>query len=184
MNISHREKIMLGITLLVLLYGALGMGMRKRIENMRQLSQNERELRAVLGDRQALVGQRDEWQAQYAKMADMLPVFAQGRQVTTYWLSIMDRLAVQNNLSIVRRQVGDEKPVGDAFEMQIDCKDWEGTLEGLVRFLYDLQAEGAMLDVRSLFVRPAPNKPTLLRGSFVLHCAYLRSENTVETGGN
>jgi hypothetical protein len=185
MNVSHREKIMLGITVLILLYGVLGLTMRKRIDNLRQLHNTRREMQAVLDNRLDLLARSQDWDDQYSELADMLPVFEQQRQVTTYWLSIMDRLATQNNLAIIRRQVSEEKRVGDAYEMQIDCKDWEGTLEGLVRFLYDLQAEGAMLDVRNMFIRPAPNKPSLLRGSFVLYCAYLREENaTVANGGN
>ena len=174
MSVSNREKTMLALTLLTLLFGGLGLTARRQVERYRQVDGRRRELQTLLGDRQALVSQRSDWEAQYASLRHLMPVFTPDRQVATYWLAIMDRLANQNGLSIVRRQVGEEKLVGDVYEMPIDCKDWEGSLEGLVRFLYDLQAEGAMLDVRSMFIRPTPNKPALLRGSFTLYCAYLR----------
>ena len=172
--ISNREKVMLVITLLAILYGALGLTLRGRLERLRAQRDALREQQTLLADREALVAQRASWEAQYAELQDLMPVFDQNRRVDTYWLGIMDRVAAKNNFSIIKPQVGEEKLAGDVYEMPIDCKDWEGSLEGLVGFLYDLQAEGAMLDVRAMFIRPVPNKPALLRGSFTLFCAYLR----------
>ncbi|NLN01305.1 MAG: hypothetical protein GX174_05295 [Lentisphaerae bacterium] len=183
--ISNREKVMLVITLLAILYGALGLTLRGRLERLRAQRDALREQQTLLADREALVAQRASWEAQYAELQDLMPVFDQNRRVDTYWLGIMDRVAAKNNFSIIKPQVGEEKLAGDVYEMPIDCKDWEGSLEGLVGFLYDLQAEGAMLDVRSMFIRPVPNKPALLRGSFTLYCAYLReaSDNAASASG-
>ena len=165
---------MVALTLLAVLYGALGLTLRGRLERLRQMRGTLREQQTLLADREALVAQRASWEAQYATLQDLMPVFDPARRVDTYWLGIMDRLAAKNSFSIIKPQIGEEKLAGDVYEMPIDCKDWEGSLEGLVRFLYDLQAEGAMLDMRGMFIRPAPNKPALLRGSFTLFCAYLR----------
>jgi hypothetical protein len=172
--VSSREKAMLALTLLAVLYGGLGLTLRGRLDQFRLLRDTLREQQALLADREQIIAQRQTWAAQYASLENLMPVFELERRVDTYWLGIMDRLAAKNNLSIIKPQVGEEKLAGDVYEMPIDCKDWEGSLEGLVGFLYDLQAEGAMLDVRNMFIRPAPNKPTLLRGSFTLYCAYLR----------
>ncbi len=174
MSISPREQVLLGMTLVVLLYGTLGLTARGRLEILRELRAERNEQQRLLDDRELLISQRAEWESQYAGLRDLMPVFDPVRRVDTYWLGIMDRLAAKNNLSIVRRQVGSERQVGDVFEMPIDCKDWEGSLEALVGFLYDIQAEGAMLDMRQMFIRPTPKKPALLRGSFTLYCAYLR----------
>ena len=174
MIVSDREKAMLAVTLLVVLFGVLGLTLRGRLAQLRLLRGALREQRLLLADRGQLVAQRASWEEQYASLQSLMPVFEPERRVDTYWLAIMDRLAAKNNLSIIKPQIGEEKLAGDVYEMPIDCKDWEGSLEGLVRFLYDLQAEGAMLDVRAMFIRPVPNKPALLRGSFTLFCAYLR----------
>jgi hypothetical protein len=172
--VSDREKAMLAVTLLVVLFGVLGLTLRGRLAQLRLLRGALREQRLLLADRGQLVAQRASWEEQYASLQSLMPVFEPERRVDTYWLAIMDRLAAKNNLSIIKPQIGEEKLAGDVYEMPIDCKDWEGSLEGLVGFLYDLQAEGAMLDMRGMFIRPAPNKPALLRGSFTLFCAYLR----------
>ena len=174
MKISPREQAMAAVTLMILLYGMLGLGARGRLDTIRMLYRMRDEQARLLEDRGALVAQRAEWERQYAGLRELMPVFEPGRRVDTYWLGIMDRLAAKNNLSIIRRQVGTERQIGDVYEMSIECRDWEGSLEALVGFLYDLQSEGAMLDVRQMFVRPTPNRPALLRGSFTLYCAYLR----------
>ncbi|MDD5707665.1 MAG: hypothetical protein PHR35_17230 [Kiritimatiellae bacterium] len=176
MTVSAREKAMAAITLMAVLYGVLGLSLRGRVEKMRELRAVHREQKELMAQRDALIAQRADWEQQYNGLKDLMPVFEPGRRVDTYWLAIMDRLAAKNNFSIVKRQIGAEQPAGDVFEMPIECKDWEGSLDALVGFLYDMQSEGAMLDVRQMYIRPAPNKPALLRGSFKLHCAYMRAE--------
>lgn len=88
----------------------------------------------------------------------------------------MDSLATANNLSISRRQAGKEISVGDVYELPIEVKDWEGSLESLVKFLYALQSDdGAMLNVRALYMRPSSRRG-FLKGTFTLACAYMRGK--------
>ncbi len=183
MIISPREKAMLALVLLAVLYGVLGLTLRSRLAQIQLLRATQHEQQALLADRDTLIAQRAEWEDQYAKLQNLMPVFEPGRRVDTYWLAIRDKLASKNSISILRSQSGEERQVGDVYELPIECKDWEGSLEGLVGFLYDLHAEGAMLDVRSMFIRPTPNKPALLRGSFTLYCAYLRHASATTSPG-
>ena len=69
--------------------------------------------------------------------------------------------------------------MGDVFELPIEVRDWEGSLEALVGFLFELQSQGAMLDIRHLVMKP--NEKKVLRGRFVLYCAYTR-ERQPRTG--
>ncbi len=176
MTLSHRERSMLVLTVLVALYGITGILARGRIE-LRRAALEELEKAGMQRDmRQALIGQHDRWRRQYAQLRDLMPVFDAGRQVETHWLGLMDRAAARHGLNILRRQVGAEISLGEVYEMPIDCREWEGTLDSLLRFLYDLQSEGVMLDVRQLFIRPREaGNPGMLRGRFVLYCAYLRN---------
>ncbi len=177
MIVSEREKGLLIITVIVLLYGLLFVlfngknGQKAKIADIRT---KRREREALYAEYRGLIEQHQVWNEEYAKNADLMPVFEPGRQVQTYWLGVLDRLASSNELSIIRRQVGEERQLGDVYELPIECKEWEGSLESLTRFLYDVHAEGAMLDVRKLFIRPGPRG---LRGSFTLFCAFLRAEN-------
>jgi hypothetical protein len=83
-------------------------------------------------------------------------------------------VASEKKLAITRRQTGKEEEVGDVYELPIECKNWEGTLDSMVGFLYGLREEGAMLDVRQIYIRPAA--PGYLKGTFTLYCAYMRGE--------
>ena len=174
MIVSEREKGLAAVTLVVLLFALLLMYFNRQKEKIAQLRALRTEREALHAEYTGLIEQYQIWNEAYAKNADLMPVFEPGRQVQTYWLGVLDRLASTNDLSIIRRQAGEERQEGDVYELPIDCKEWEGSLESLTKFLYDVHAEGAMLDIRKLFIRPGPRG---LRGSFTLFCAYLRSEN-------
>ena len=137
---------------------------RKQYESARNKYQTEGQL----------IKDRKIWEAKYEKSASLMPVFPADQAVDTHWLGVMDSLAVSNHLEIAKRQVGKEIQVGDVFEFPVDCKDWEATLKSTVDFLWALNAAGAMLDVRQLYIRPINNKPGYLRGQFTLNCAYMR----------
>ncbi len=176
MIISNKEKAMLVVTAVFALYAVVGFTLRKRIDNIRALRREQRDKQELYRQYCDLIAQRSPWEQSYLEKAGMMPVFEEGRQVETHWLGVLDRVASRNHLSVIRRQAGEERQDGDVFEMPIECKEWEGSLESLVGFLYDIHAEGAMLDVRKLYIRPNTSKRSGIRGSFTLYCAYLRGE--------
>ena len=178
MNVTSREKALGAITAMVLLYGLLGLLAKGRLETWRLKREEYRQTAGRIAREQALIAQRQQWENQYAGMKGLMPVFPADRPVDTYWLGVMDKAALRHGLSIAKRQVGTEQLVGDACEVAIECKEWEGSLEALVRFLHDLEAEGVMLDVRQMFIRPNPANHAVLRGSFTLFCAYMREKGS------
>ena len=180
---SNREKALLIATGVFFLYALLGLTLRKHIVAFNDLRRDRQSKQEIYKQYLSLIGQHNIWSDTYKEKASLMPVFGQDRQVETYWLSVLDRLATKNGLTIVRRQTGEEKQEGDVYELAIDCKEWEGSLESLVGFLYDVHSEGAMLVVRRLFVRPATGRSGAgLRGNFTLYCAYMRGEEASEPG--
>ena len=173
MNISRREQGLLLMTGMVLLFGFLGLSLRKqlekfgeqraRIQNLDNLRRAERDLLAMEGT----------WRSKYESMQDLMPVFDAKAQVDTTWLSRMDALATQSDVTIVSRRSGTKTPVGGAVEFTIECREWNGSLEAFAKFLFALQNEGAMLDIRDLAMRPHPQQQNKLRGTFTLYCAYM-----------
>lgn len=185
MTLSQRERWLGLVALFVVLFGLVGFTARGRIDHWRHVLGERRVAEAEQLRMKALIAQRDRWRSLYAELKDLLPVFAPDRQVDTHWLGLMDRLAVRHGVSILRRQVGVEQPVGEVFELPIEVREWDGTLESMLRFLYDLQSEGAMLDVRQMLVRPRDaDNPEILRGRFTVYCAYLRNAPPGETAGS
>ena len=180
MIVSDREKAMAVITVVVLLFGLLISQFGKKKAEVETLRGQQREKERLYTEYCNLINQRGVWEEAYSRNSDKMPVFERGRQVQTYWLGVLDRIASTNGLSIIRRQAGEERQEGDVYELPIECKEWEGSLESLTKFLYDIHAEGAMLDVRKLFIRPGSaangKQAAGLRGSFTLTCAYLRAD--------
>lgn len=174
-TVSPREKNMLLITIVIVLYAFAALSFKKQMANWKTAEKVYVAAQKKCQEEKDLIAARDEWVERYEKLRERMPVFPYEKDVDTHWLNIMDTAATRNGLSIARRQTNKEAEVGDVYELPIDCKDWEGTLESLVKFLYDLNQAGSMLDVRQLFVRPS-NKPGLLKGSFTLYCAYMRGK--------
>ena len=173
--VSFREKNMLMITVVVVLYAFAALSFKKQLANWKTSQKVYATAQKKLQEENALIAARDEWTAKYEQMRDLMPVFPYDKDVDTHWLNIMDSAATRYGFTIARRQTNKEAEVGDVYELPIDCKDWEGTLESLLQFLYELNKEGAMLDVRQLFIKPS-TKPGYLRGTFTLYCAYMRGK--------
>jgi len=173
--VSSREKNMLLIAVVAVLYAVAALCFKKQSASWKTEQRIYTNAQKKFQEESALIAAKDEWVAKYAQMRDLMPIFPYEKDVDTHWLNVMDSAAMRNGLMIARRQTNKEEEVGDVYELPIECKDWEGTLEALVKFLYDLHKEGAMLDVRQLFIRPS-NKPGLLKGAFTLYCAYMRGD--------
>jgi Tfp pilus assembly protein PilO len=174
-TISSKEKNLLLMVMVVILYGAAALSYKPQMSNLNIAKRNfKREEKKLLEER-ALIAARSDWNQRYETMRSMMPPFPYEKDVVTHWLSLMDTAASKEGLIISRRQANKEVEVGDVYELPLDCKDWEGSLEQLVRFLYDLDQKGAMLDMRQITIRPAA-KPGFLKGTFTLYCAYMRGD--------
>jgi hypothetical protein len=172
MKFTPREASLGVATLAVVVFGGTAILAKPRIERWKSVREAQGSVRGEIEGDRKLVDRRPYWEARHQELTRSLPRFPANRKMDVHWLSVMDRQATKNNLRIGNRQAGDEKDLGDVFEMPIECKDWDGTLEAIVRFLYDLQAEGAMFDIRYLWIKP--KEKDILRGHFTLYCAYTR----------
>ncbi len=181
-TVTSREKNMLMVAVVAVLYAAAALSYKKQVATWKASERIYRSAQKKVQEERALIAARDDWRARYEQMRDLMPVFPYEQDVDTHWLNVMDAAASRNGLMIARRQANKEVEVGDVYELPIECKDWEGTLEALVRFLYDLHREGAMLDVRQLFIRTA-NRPGYLKGTFTLYCAYMRGDEARPPSG-
>ena len=175
--ISAKDMNMLLIAMVVVLYAVAALNYKKQAQNWKTSERVYMNAQKRLQEEKALIAATQEWASEYEQMRNLMPIFPYDKKVDTHWLSIMGTTAKRNKMTLSRQQASKELEVGDVYELPIDCKDWEGSLESLVGFLHDLHKEGAMLDVRQLFIRPS-NKPGILRGTFMLYCAYMRGDVT------
>jgi len=173
-TISSKEKNMLLIALVVVLYGVAAVCYKAQMPNWKKEQRIHQAAEKKLHDERALIAARETWKNEHDTIREFMPTFPYEKDMKTHWLRLVDDTARTTELTLNRRQSNNEIEVGNVEELPIDCRDWEGSLESLVTFLYDLSTqEDAMMDVRQLHIRPI-NKPGALKGTFTLYCAYMR----------
>lgn len=181
MKFSSREAVLAFAAVVAAVIGGSSMLVKPRIADWQDLRLRQKDVRLRIEQDRKLVEQRDEVAAQIKELSDLLDAFPADKKMDVSWLSVVDSLAKKNGMELASRRAGDEKGHGDVYEMLIECKEWESDLAGLVHFLFDLQATGAMFDVRQLLIKPKGKG--VLRGRFSLYCAYTRLHPDGAPGG-
>lgn len=121
-----------------------------------------------------LIAEKQLWTDAYEEEKAAMPTFGEAKATDTTWLQKMDELAQEHRVLISQRQAGKENSEGEVLELPIEVKQWEGSLEALVRFLHELEnSDEGMFDISQLNMKPS-SKSGYLRGSFTLNCAYMR----------
>jgi hypothetical protein len=128
--------------------------------------------RIALSER--LLQSQSQWVQRLDTLKTKLTKYEAGKDVTADYLKILERVAKDNGVNLVQRQPQKEKRHGDLYEFTIDCT-WEGTLEGLVKFLYALEQENVTMNIEDLTVSLAPGGKGQMKGGFALKCVYTRT---------
>ena len=174
MRLSQRELILAMATGTIVLFGLSVILSKSKIEEWKEIGKKQEELSIKIQRNQETIHSREIWQKKLSELQQALPEYAADKKMDVQWLSTMDQLATKHGVKILKRQAGEEKVVGDVYELPIECKEWEGNLNAIVHFLFDLQNQGAMLDIRQLQAKPKSGD--VLRGYFSLYCAYAKQK--------
>lgn len=180
MRLTYRETVLLIATVFAVLFGGFAILAKPKFERLKELRDMRSELKWQIERDRQFVAKEPALVKKYEALSKLLPPAVE-ENMGVRWQQILERVARKNNVRIINSKAGIEKKLGDVYELPIDCKDWEGSLEGIVHFLFDLQNEGAMLDIRRLMIKPKGGQ--VLRGNFALYCAYTREPTMQETGG-
>ena len=172
MKISPRELVLLVATASVALFGGTAILARPHIDAWKDAVEKQLKAHSEIEKSSRLIQSRELWAKKFDELGRKIPQFPADKPMDVHWLSMMDDIAARHSLTISKRQVGEEKKVGDVYELPIEVKEWDGQLEAITHFMFDLQAAGAMLDLRQLYIKPKEDRS--LRGRFTLYCAYTR----------
>lgn len=173
MKLSPREMVLLWLTCAAAVLGLTFLLCLPRVAEWKAIQQKQIEAARKVTVTQHLVAQAPKWDARLAELRAKLPVYAPEKDVTADLLIRIEKLANANGLNLPSRDVENETLKGDMYELAVNCK-WDGKLESLVRFLFDLQREDAILDISQLSVSPSEKRG--LRGSFTVYCSYSRNQ--------
>jgi len=154
MRISPRELTISFVTVTLVIFAVSYFFLKPKIDTWKKLVEEESNLKQSIGAYNQMISQKDYVTARLQKVSSLLPAYAEDKEMDVYWMSVMDSIASKNNLDITKRQAGRETMTGSIYELPIECREWSGDLESLVHFLFDLQSEGGMMDVRQLSIKP------------------------------
>ena len=171
MKMSSREMTLAWITGMLALFGVSYLITAPKLKEWVVIKAQREEAAKKIELTERLIGQNPAWESKLAELRRKLPKYPADKDVTADLLIRIEKLATANGLTLASRDVDKESQTGDMYELAANCK-WEGKLEPLVRFLFDLQQEDAILDVSQLLA--APNEKRVLRGNFTVYCSYSR----------
>jgi len=171
MKISSREMILAWIAGVAALGGLTYLLVEPEIKEWTLLEGKKAESLRQVGNQKRLIAQSSRWEAKLSELKKKLPTHPQGKDVTTDLQILIEKLARANGLTLISREAEKETLRGNMYEVAVNCK-WEGKLEALTRFLFDIQKEDGILDVSQLTI--SPNEKKVLRGGFTVYCSYSR----------
>lgn len=180
MKFSLRELVLAWATTVVVLLGLTYWLGQPKAKEWRDAVKAREQLTWRIKEIDHLMSDQDSVSARIAEIRKQLPQHPAGKDVTAELMMTLEKTAQEHGLSLLRREPEEEKSVGDLFEVAINCT-WEGELDAVVHFLYALQVQGAILDVRQMTITPGQGGPDRLKGNFTVDCAYTRATSGLDT---
>jgi len=174
MKISSRETVLFLATAGIGLFGVTALLARPRFEEWKDLHVTQRQVIDSIERSNRLIAGRAAVEAEYDSLTGKFPPVDKKAESKVHWLTTVEEIASKRGLKLLAHKIGKESDLGDICELTIDCSKWEGTIDALVHFLFDLQQKDAMVDVQ--YLRIKPKDKALRTGRFILSCAYMRKE--------
>jgi len=173
MKLAPREMILAWVTLIAVIAGITFWVSEPKWKAWQERKDEMELLQNRMQVTQHLLEQRDEWEQQLQDLRSKLPQHPAGKEVAGELMRNIAQTASKNNLTLLRREPQKEKNLGDLCETSVHCT-WDGELDALAHFLYEIQQQGAVMDIDTLSVAPMKGSPGRLKGSFTIDCAYTR----------
>ena len=173
MNVSQRELTMGMVTLALVVLGGTYMLGRPMLQKWGAAGAIRQRMAEENKFSTRLINQREDAVKHLDELRGTLPKYRPDQPVTAELLKLIKKTADENQLVLSRLEPDKESQVGDLSEVAIDCQ-WDGSLEALTHFLYAVQVQGAILDIRQLNVSPMQGAAGRLKGNFSVFCAFSR----------
>ncbi len=175
MKLSKREMLLGLITLTAILLGLTYWLAGSRIAAQRRIKADKIRLLHQIELHKRILTEKESWFSRLEELQKQLPVYNDKTAITAELLKLIKRTADEHGLDLVRTQPYREEQAGALYELGVNC-NWEGKLESLVHFLYDLQKQGLRFDILQLNAQPDAQRDRILKGSMTIDCAYRKGE--------
>ena len=174
MKISRRETALGLIALTAILFGLTYWLAGSRIDEQRRIKTDKVRLLRQIELHKRILVEKDTWYSRLEELQTQLPLYDEKTAITAELLKLIKRTADEYGLDLVRTQPYSEKQTGTLYELGVSC-NWEGQLESLVRFLYDIQKQGIRFDILQFNAQPDAQRDRILKGSMIINCAYRKN---------
>lgn len=175
MKMSNREIVLGMSTLAVILFGFTYWMAGSKIAEQRDMAKEKVRLRRQIQLHKRILDEQETWTGQLDALQSQLPVYGRRVSVNVDLPKEIKRVADRHGLDLLLTQPEGEAQVGSLHELSVRC-DWQGDLEELVHFLYDLHTQGLRFDVREMSIKPVAKQEGQLKGTMIINCAYRRME--------
>lgn len=173
MKISKREANMVLLVVAVVLGVSTFLFGEARWVEWKEVDEIQARLEEEIALDERMLEQAPAWNAELAELMEQLRTFPAVQQVAPQLMEQVNEMARRNGLNLPSQSPETERESGYIFETALRCQ-FQGTLEALVRFLFELQSAGAHFNVRNITVAPT-GQGEELRGNVTVDCVYLRT---------
>lgn len=177
MKISKREMMIGVVTLATLLIGLTYWMAGTKIDAQRKLTKEKERLTRQIKLHKRILEEKEGWTGRLEDLQAQLPVYDAKTSITAELLKEIKHIADKHGVDLLRTQPYREEQIGTLFELGVSC-NWEGRLDELIHFLYDLQSQGLRFDVRQINITPDAKREGILKGSVIIDCAYRKESGT------
>lgn len=176
-NASLKQKALLAMVFVIALYAvAAGMWFLSSESAWKRAAKNYQSAKSTYARECALIERKNELAEEYEAKRSAMPMFEDGKATDTTWLKRVEEVAKRNLVLIGQYEAKQEIEDGEVRKLPIEVRNFEGSLEALVKFLYEIEnSDDTMFSVSQLSFRPS-SKKGYLKGNFTLNCAYMREK--------
>lgn len=149
MKLSLRELALAWITGLIVIMALTYAFLEPVIRELSRLRKDAEEARAQIVAEQGTIQLGPQWKSRLDKILLSVPRHAKGVDVTASLLKEIEAQTESCGFAIVQRNAGEEEVHPEFSSLDIQYRG-NGSLESVVRFLFELKSTSAMLEVKLL----------------------------------
>ena len=173
MKISEREMWLILITYVSIMIFFLFIYINDKHEDYKN---NEIEINSInskILSNNKFINMNNIWENELIILEKKLKKFEKNeKSVSPQLMQEIKKIASSNGVNITRNQPFDEKPIGDLFEIGINCT-WNSNLESLILFLAELQKNNLRYNIKTINIMPN-TKDSQLKGNMIIECAFMK----------
>ena len=173
MKISEREMWLILITYVSIMIFFLFIYINNKNEDYKN---NEIEINSInskILSNNKFINMNSIWENELIILEKKLKKFEKNeKSVSPQLMQEIKKIASSNGVNITRNQPFDEKPIGDLFEIGINCT-WNSNLESLILFLAELQKNNLRYNIKTINIMP-DTKDSKLKGNMIIECAFMK----------